>query len=98
MQYYFQRGSASGTSRTLAFRSWASALEKILLVDAAKSEFLAFLPKLIGDFSKGDTENRIVGGRERHVAVISPVAKLVVNVFNIFDSVASWLLERLKLP
>jgi len=57
-----------GTSRTLAFRSWASALEKILLVDAAKSEFLAFLPKLVGDFSKGDTENRIVGGRERHIA------------------------------
>jgi hypothetical protein len=43
-------------------------LEKLLLVDAAKSEFLAFLPKLIGDFSKGDTENRIVRGRERHKA------------------------------
>jgi hypothetical protein len=41
-------------------------MEKLLLMDTAKSEFLNFSPKRIFDFFKGDTENRIVGGSKRH--------------------------------
>jgi len=40
-----RRVSAVGTSRPLAIRSSASAFEKLLLMDNAKSEFLDFLPK-----------------------------------------------------
>ena len=38
-------GSVSGTSETLDRETWAAALEELLLMDAAKSEFSEFLPK-----------------------------------------------------
>jgi hypothetical protein len=37
--------AAMGTPETLGREIWGSALAKLLLMDAAKSEFLDFLPK-----------------------------------------------------
>jgi len=47
-----------GRQETPNSEIWESALEKLLLMEAAKSEIFEFLPKSIGDFSKGDTEKQ----------------------------------------
>jgi hypothetical protein len=51
-----------GRQETPNSEIWESALEKLLLMNTAKSENLEFLPKLSGDFSNiGDARVSLLG-------------------------------------
>jgi hypothetical protein len=55
------RVSVSGTTRPLTIKSWASALEKLLLMDTAKYNFSYFLQN---DLAIATKETLKIGSRE----------------------------------